>query len=69
MIPPKHKKALKELYTKNGVGKLVEQRLAYWESTVPGGYSISHSPPDWVKVAIFEQCWLVDHYPKDFKFC
>lgn len=69
MVPAKHRKALTELYANHGVGRTVKQRLAYWESTCPSGYSISHNPTDKMKVAYFEQSWLSDQFPKDFKFC
>jgi hypothetical protein len=64
-----HKKAPNNLYTTHGVGKSIKQRLAYWESTCPDGYHITHDPTDKQKVVVFEICWLVDHFPKDFTFC
>jgi hypothetical protein len=68
-IPYKHAKAIRELYKKNGVGRTVEQRFAYWEAQNPDGYSISHSPTTQQKVWVFEMCWLTDHFPQDFIFC
>ena len=69
MLPIKHRRALKELYAKYGVGKTIKQRLAYWESTFPKGYSISHNPTNAQKVSVFEVCWLTDQFPKDSHFC
>ena len=65
----RHRKALRELYRSKGVGRTVKQRLAYWESTVPDGYSISHNPTDAQRVAVFETSWLCDQFPQDFHFC
>jgi hypothetical protein len=72
-IPSKHAKALRELYKKNGVGRTVAQRFAYWEAQNPDGYSISsfpyHKLTTQLKVWVFEAGWLTDQFPQDFVFC
>lgn len=65
----KHNAAIKELYTKHGVGRTVKQKLAFWDSQHPDGYSISHDPNDEQKVAILELCWLTEKFVADFPHC
>lgn len=64
-----HTKEINNLYKSNGVGRTIKQRLSHWESQNPDGYSFSHNPTDKQKVAVFEQCWLSEHFPQDYIFC
>ena len=68
-IKKKHHAAIVELYRKHGVGKTTKQKLAFWESRHPHGYSISHNPTDKGKVVVFEACWCVEEFPADFIMC
>jgi hypothetical protein len=64
-----HIPALQKHYESHGVGDTTKHKLAFWESTCPDGYSISHNPSDEQRVAVFESCWIDDNYPQDAIFC
>ena len=64
-----HLPALKTFYDTHGVGDSIQHKLAFWESTCPDGYSMSHNPTDQMKVTVFEESWIVDNYPQDAILC
>ena len=61
----KHVKAIKDFYTKHGVGSTLKQKYAFWESHF-GPCGFSHNPTLKTMVSIQEQVWLHDEYPQDF---
>lgn len=61
--------ALEVLYMERGVGDSIAQKLKFWESTCPDGYSMSHNPSDKMKVTVFEESWIVNNYPQDAILC
>lgn len=69
VIQELHQTALANHYTTHGVSDTVKHKLAYWESTCPNEYSISHNPSDEQSVAVFEACWINDNYPQDAILC
>lgn len=70
-LPRRYQVALAALYREHGVGRTVDQRLAYWESTCPDGYFMSHDPEDALKVRLFEVSWLSDQprFMAEFPAC
>lgn len=69
LLKKKHDKAIKELYSKHGVGSTIKHKLAFWDSQYPEGYVITHNPSNKQKVAVLELCWLTDKFPADFPHC
>lgn len=57
---------LKKLYEKHGVGRTTHQRLNFWESRHPYGYTMTEvkNPDEKEKVSIFESSWIDDNHPE-----
>ena len=66
----KHNLAIKDYYTKNGVGRTYKQKHAFWNNLHPNTH-ISHFDltDDKMRTKAFELMWLCESFPEDFPSC
>ena len=64
-LEPHHREAILNAYAANNIGEDISERLAFWKDSE---CSISHNPTPEMRLAIHEQCFLVETFPREFTF-
>ncbi len=63
-LEPQHKEAIIEEYVKNGISDDIDERLKFWEDDQ---YYFSHNPSKELRLALHEQSFLAQVFPKEFQ--